>query len=216
MAGPPCQPNLASEDSAPGHRQFRVHPHRSAGEEPRRRPDLLEVAFPHVDTVVSHSGKIVSTAVVQSATRLRPGSRYRWTVLAVGTGAQAATSAYFQGLASIAPALRQANGLSLTGLGLLLAAPTAGLVLTLLAWGRASDRFGDRAVMTVGLTGSAGCLAGAALAHGAVTLGLLRVGAGAVGASVNAASGRAVLAWFTSSQRGMAMGIRQTAAPVGA
>jgi sugar phosphate permease len=39
--------------------------------------------------------------------------------------------------------------------------------------------------------------------------------AGALGASVNAASGRAVMAWFEQRQRGLALGIRQTALPVG-
>jgi predicted MFS family arabinose efflux permease len=143
------------------------------------------------------------------------GGRYRWTVLAVGTGAQSATSAFFLGLPAIAPALRDGNELSLTGTALVLAAPTAGLVLTLLAWGRASDRFGDRAVMTVGLAGAATCLAGAAAARGPITTGLLLVGAGAMGASVNAGSGRAVLSWFTPSHRGVAMGVRQAAVPFG-
>jgi len=39
--------------------------------------------------------------------------------------------------------------------------------------------------------------------------------AGAAGASVNAASGRAVMSWFRRDQRGFALGIRQTALPIG-
>src|SRR5204863_7127942 len=39
--------------------------------------------------------------------------------------------------------------------------------------------------------------------------------AGASGASVNAASGRAVMTWFAREQRGFALGIRQTALPIG-
>ncbi|MGP3925974.1 MFS transporter [Streptomyces sp. 8N616] len=42
------------------------------------------------------------------------------------------------------------------------------------------------------------------------------LGAGVMGAAVNGASGRAVLTWFASGKRGMAMGIRQTATPVAA
>ena len=38
---------------------------------------------------------------------------------------------------------------------------------------------------------------------------------GAAGASVNAATGRAVMGWFDASQRGLALGIRQAAVPVG-
>ena len=39
--------------------------------------------------------------------------------------------------------------------------------------------------------------------------------AGAFGASVNAASGRVVLGWFAPHERGLAMGFRQTATPLG-
>ena len=39
--------------------------------------------------------------------------------------------------------------------------------------------------------------------------------AGAAGASVNAASGRAVMQWIPASERGFALGVRQTAIPVG-
>ena len=37
----------------------------------------------------------------------------------------------------------------------------------------------------------------------------------AVGAGVNAASGRAVMAWFGADERGLALGIRQMAVPLG-
>lgn len=136
-------------------------------------------------------------------------------MLAVGTAAQTATSAYFQGLAAIGPALRSHYDLTLTGLGLLLASPTAGLVLTLLLWGKASDRYGDRAVMTIGLLGAAVSLAAASTVTGTAATAMLLAAAGASGASVNAASGRAVLAWFRPNQRGIAMGVRQTASPLG-
>jgi sugar phosphate permease len=54
-----------------------------------------------------------------------------------------------------------------------------------------------------GWTRSYGSLVGALLA------------AGAFGASVNAASGRAVMGWFPADQRGFALGVRQTAIPIG-
>jgi sugar phosphate permease len=140
---------------------------------------------------------------------------YRWVVLAVGTLAQAATSAYFQGLAGIGPALRAENGLTLGGLGLLLACPTVGIITTLLAWGPAADRYGERPVMTVGLGGAALCLVGASLTDALAARAILLVLAGAAGASVTTASGRAVLTWFPGDRRGVAMGIRQCAVPAG-
>lgn len=164
---------------------------------------------------VSGSSRRVRRQVEQPGAKSAGGS-YRWTVLAVGTGAQAATSAYFQGLAAVGPALREAEHLSLAGLGLLLGAPTAGMVLTLLLWGRATDRFGERTVMGCGLLGAAAGLAAASKTQGLWPLAFWLFLTGSAGASVNAASGRAVLSWFPDRQRGVAMGVRQTAVPLGA
>ena len=49
--------------------------------------------------------------------------RYRWAVLAAGTGAQAAYLALLTAPAVLAPALRNDLGLSLTQVGVLIAAP---------------------------------------------------------------------------------------------
>jgi MFS family permease len=136
-------------------------------------------------------------------------------VLAVGTAAQAAT-AYFLGLAAVTPALREHFGLGISGVGLLIGLASAGLIPTLVAWGSAADRFGERWVMAAGLVGAAGALAGIALLDRPVAAGVLLVVAGACGASVNAARGRAVLTWFPATGRGTAMAIRQTSVPVGA
>lgn len=142
--------------------------------------------------------------------------RYRWVVLAVGAAAQGTTAAYFMGLAAVTPALRAHYDLDLAGVGALLGAISVGLVATMIAWGGAADRFGERGVMTVGLLGSAAALGAAAAVPGPVAAGLLLAAAGASGASVNAASGRAVLTWFPTERRGLAMAVRQTAVPVGA
>src|SRR5918992_3258944 len=88
---------------------------------------------------------------------------YRWVVLAVGTAAQAATAAYFLGLAAVSPALRAHFGLGLTGAGTMIGAISVGLVCTLIVWGSAADRFGERPVMAMGLVGAAGALGVAAL-----------------------------------------------------
>jgi predicted MFS family arabinose efflux permease len=136
-------------------------------------------------------------------------------VLAVGTVAQAATAMYFLGLSAVTPALRDHFGLGLAGVGALIGAISVGLVLTLIAWGGAADRFGERGVMTIGLLGSAAALGGTALVGNPVVAGVLLLIAGASGASVNAASGRAVLTWFPTARRGMAMAVRQTSVPIG-
>ncbi|MBA3717500.1 MAG: MFS transporter [Actinobacteria bacterium] len=115
----------------------------------------------------------------------------------------------------LAPAVRARYGLSLSEVGIFLAGGWVGTLLTLLAWGYAADRFGERTVLGAGLAGCAGFLVGAAYAPGFGWLVAFLGLAGAAGASVNAASGRAVMHWFGASQRGLALGIRQTAIPAG-
>jgi MFS family permease len=142
--------------------------------------------------------------------------RYKWVVLAVGTAAQASTATYFLGLAAVTPALRAYYGTGVAGVGALIGVTSVGLIATLVAWGAATDRFGERGVMTVGLAGAALALGGAAFVRSPVAAGVLLVAAGASGASVNAASGRAVLTWFPVHRRGLAMAVRQTSVPLGA
>ncbi|MCW2873292.1 MFS transporter [Actinacidiphila oryziradicis] len=144
------------------------------------------------------------------------GAGYRWVVLAAGVIAQAAAATVLQGLPSLAPVLRSTYGLSLPELGVVLGSGTAGLLLALVGWGILADRVGERWVMSAGLVLSALALFLASRAGRPVTLIACLVAAGAAGASVNAASGRAVLAWFPRAKRGLAMGLRQTAIPVGA
>jgi sugar phosphate permease len=142
-------------------------------------------------------------------------NRYRWVVLAAGTVAAASMSAAMTGLAAIAPLLRSDFGLTLTQTGVVLGATGFGAVFTLLPWGLLADRIGERAVMAAGLAGAAAALGVAAAVDSFWPLVLLLALAGASGSSVNAASGRAVMGWFRPDERGLALGIRQTAIPIG-
>jgi len=142
-----------------------------------------------------------------------PGGR-RWVVLFAGMVAMTAGCTFQYGLAYLIPAFR-AEGLSLEQGGILVACPTAGLLLTLVAWGAAADRWGERLVLGVGLALAGAVLLAAATVHGTVALGVCLAAAGAAGASVYAASGRLILGWFPARQRGLAMGIRQSAQPLG-
>jgi sugar phosphate permease len=142
-------------------------------------------------------------------------SRYRWVVLAVGALGAGAFSMLRMGLPSLGPALRDAFDLSLPQVGVVFSALAVGVVLTLLPWGALADRIGERIVLAAGLAGTAAALAIAAVApgyHG--LLGGLFL-AGALGASTTGASGRAVMGWFPRTERGMALGVRQMALPLG-
>ena len=136
-------------------------------------------------------------------------------MLAAGTTAQAAFSALLIGLPVLAPALRDRYDLSLSQIGLALSSVWIGPILTLLPWGLLADRIGERFVLASGLAGCGALAAAAGWAHSFEMLVVLLVVAGAMGASVNAASGRAVMQWFSPGQRGLALGVRQTAIPIG-
>jgi sugar phosphate permease len=138
----------------------------------------------------------------------------KWLILAVGTFAQAATCCFVYGVPMLVPALRT-SGVSLVAASLLVSAPMAGMLVGLIPWGAAADRYGERSVIVLGVGLAALVVAGAAFAGGLAPLAVLMVVAGALSASVNAASGRVVMGWFPVSSRGLAMGVRQTAQPVG-
>jgi sugar phosphate permease len=89
------------------------------------------------------------------------------------------------------------------------------MTVTLLAWGYVSDRIGERLSIVIGLTGAAIALTAAAASNGFAALVASLVVTGAFGAAVNSASGRAVMHWFAPSERGLALGIRQAAIPIG-
>ncbi|MEU4098262.1 MFS transporter [Streptomyces sp. NPDC026673] len=145
--------------------------------------------------------------------------RRRWLMLALGTAAQTAACAFVYGVPYLAAELRDAAHLTLPQIGLLIACPAAGLVTALVAWGAVADRYGERIVIATGLGGAAALLAAAAGAAtdggGVAAPGALLALAGAAGASVYSASGRLVMGWFSAGERGLAMGIRQTATPLG-
>jgi sugar phosphate permease len=151
---------------------------------------------------------------VSSSARQPP--RYRWVVLAVGAGATAALSAVQGGLPALGPAIQETFEVSLVEVAAVFTAFALGTVLTLLAWGALSDRAGERWVIAGGLAAGSLALAAAASADGYFAFLGAVVVAGMLGSSAISASGRAVFGWFPRDERGLALGLRQTAVPVGA
>jgi sugar phosphate permease len=150
-----------------------------------------------------------------AAPQAAPQSKYRWTILGAGVVAQASASAIGLGLPAIAPEIRHGYGLTLPQVGVVLAALNFGLILTLLPWGLVADRIGERAVLASGLTGCAAALLVAANTSSYPGLVAALAVAGAFGGGTQSASGRAVMSWFSPEERGLALGIRQTAVPLG-
>src|SRR5947209_2118248 len=133
-----------------------------------------------------------------------PIPRYRWVILAAGTLAQASFSTASVGLPALAPEIRAHYRLSLSETGVVLAAIGIGMLFTLLPWGLVADRFDERWVIAAGLVGAGAALAGAAVSGGLRSPVAALIAAGALGASVNAASGPAIMAWVPSTEPGLA------------
>lgn len=149
-----------------------------------------------------------------SDTNTEPSTR-KWSMLALGMFAQAAQAILVNGVAFLIPTLQRDHGLTLAHTGIVVAAPTVGVMLTLVLWGGLADRFGERSVLGAGLGLAALAATGAALAPSLPWITVLLVAAGMAASAANAASGRVVVGWFPPERRGLAMGIRQMSLPLG-
>lgn len=138
----------------------------------------------------------------------------RWTVLAVGLLGLIAGCAAQYGLSFLIPAMRN-EGLSLQAASLLVTAPIAGIMCTLIAWGAAADRWGERLILVLGLAGAGLGELGAASVDAYLPRLILLFLVGAASAAIHSASGRLILGWFGAHERGLAMGIRQMGLPLG-
>lgn len=136
-------------------------------------------------------------------------------MLAVMVFGQASTTVVTATPAFLIPYLHEREGMSLASAGVLAGAPHLGLVLTLIAWGAMTDRFGERRVLLSGLALTTLAVAASMLADGFVWLGVALLASGAMSACINNASGRLIAGWFPVERRGLAMGIRQTCQPIG-
>lgn len=163
----------------------------------------------------------VAPATARGARPPMPNAGRAWTVLGLGVAAQTAGTLFVSTPAFLIPLLHAERGMSLAEAGVLAAAPTLGMVLTLIAWGWLADRVGERIVIAGGLALTALAAAGAIAADGLIPsfgygpLGILLLLGGAASASTNSASGRIVVGWFPKDRRGLAMGIRQMSQPLG-
>ena len=136
-------------------------------------------------------------------------------MLVVALGATLCANVFINGVAFLIPTLHRERGLDLAQAGLMSALPSLGMVVTLIAWGYVVDRVGERVVLTLGSALTAAAAFGAASADSLVAVGVFLFLGGMAAASSNTASGRLVVGWFDAEKRGLVMGIRQTAQPLG-
>ncbi|OBG71987.1 MFS transporter [Mycobacterium sp. E3305] len=143
------------------------------------------------------------------------GAGARWSIMVVSLVATASSFLFINGVAFLIPSLQSARGIPLDEAGLLSSMPSWGMVVTLVLWGYVLDRVGERLVMAAGSALTAVAAYAAASAHSMVLMAVYLFLGGMAAASCNTAGGRLVSAWFPPHQRGLAMGFRQTAQPLG-
>jgi sugar phosphate permease len=143
------------------------------------------------------------------------GTGRRWSMLAIALAATLCANVFINGVAFLIPTLHTQLGLDLAEAGLMSALPSFGMVVTLIAWGYVVDRVGERIVLALGSALTAAAAFAAASVHSLVAVGAFLFLGGMAAASSNSASGRLVVGWFPPHQRGLVMGIRQTAQPLG-
>ena len=148
-------------------------------------------------------------------TSLLAAERYRWYALGMTTLGQAAANILASAFGPLAPFLQDDLHISRAEVGLVSTAVFLTAAPSALFGGRAADRVGERQVLI--LSGVLGALAALAVSWSSgfwsLVLGCLALGLG--NGMQNPAGSAAVMRWFPQSQRGFAMGIRQTGVPIG-
>lgn len=139
----------------------------------------------------------------------------RWSIVFVSLFVTASSFLFINGVAFLIPRLENARGTPLTQASLLASMPSWGMVVTLVGWGYVLDHLGERIVLTLGSVLTAAAAYAAASVHSLLAMGVFLFLGGMAAASCNSAGGRLVSGWFPPEQRGLAMGIRQTAQPIG-
>lgn len=140
---------------------------------------------------------------------------YRWVILVVTTLTQATIAFISQGIGTLAPFLIAGLGLTKTQVGFAGGAVNIGTTLTALLAGRAVDMWGEKRVLVIGGLATGVSVLIASLSNTFLVLIGLLMFTGLWAATATPAGSKAIMTWFPYSQRGLALGIRQTGIPMG-
>lgn len=135
--------------------------------------------------------------------------------LILGVASALVTSTFLAAPPFLIPTLTRDLGLDLPTAGLIAVLSNLGMVSMLVVWGGLADRFGERIVVIAGLGLTTAAAFGAVFSSNASVLGAWLLIGGMSSASVNVATGRIVIGWAPLRRRGLVMGIRQMAIPLG-
>ncbi len=154
------------------------------------------------------AGALPAEGAVSGGMLAWPG--YPWIVLLASSLVQTVASFGNQMISPLAPFLVQDLGLARKDVGLLVTAAYLGGVLVLVVAGSLSDRFGVRALFLVGMTLAGIPLALASVAPTFLWLLVPMVLYGVGNGFALPPTTRAIVEWFPTRRRGVAMGIKQT------
>ena len=146
---------------------------------------------------------------------ISPLSSKRWFYLFITTLAQTALATIHMGIPTLVPLIQEELALSLTEVGILVSMVNVGVVGTVLAAGKAADRYGERRIIGYGTVACGMMVLAVHFADGLVRLLVLFLLLGIPMATGTPAGSKAIAGWFPDRERGTAMGIRQTGIPLG-
>lgn len=146
-----------------------------------------------------------------------PTIHYTFFVIGLAMVAQTTACIVSQGVYTLVPFWKSEFNLSQATAALAVTFLNCGQIISVYGLGRAIDRYGERTI--VGLTMIAmgmAAMAGAAFANDYSVLLSMAFILGAFFASAQPGGTRAIIRWVPPTHRGLAIGLRQTATPLGA
>ncbi|GAA4662923.1 MFS transporter [Bartonella pachyuromydis] len=138
---------------------------------------------------------------------------YRWIVLFVATITQASACFFVQGIGPLAEFFKKDFSLSDSQIGLLSSAAQFLPIIGLLVAGELLDKFNERYIIGIGTVGVSVALLLGAIADNYISLLVCLLIVGGFYSSAQLGGTKSVSSWFSQSQRGFAMGIRQAELP---
>lgn len=139
-----------------------------------------------------------------------------WVVLGLAVMTQTAGSIVSQGVYTLVPVWKAVFGLSQAAAALVVTVLNGGQIISMIGLGRATDHYGERAVVSVTMIGMGLVAIATAMFASSYTVLLCFIGVlGMLYASVQPGGTRAILRWFPAHHRGLATGFRQAAVPLG-
>ncbi|MCL6592455.1 MAG: MFS transporter [Alicyclobacillus sp.] len=138
------------------------------------------------------------------------GGAYRWLVLLMTTLSQTGIAFISQGIGAIIPFLAAALSMNNAQIGLAVSAPSIGMALTAILFGRMVDHFGEKKVLVLGglMVGISVAVVSQASVYWVLLMLLFETGLWC--GSATPAGSKAIMTWFPYSMRAFAMSIRQT------